>query len=207
LAGVVQRFVPVVFSLAMFCVIGFLVYMYYPENHFALKYQAAIDCRRIQAVHTIADLAERYKEKQGYYPLADGVRTSFDEQSSGRAISVIITNKELPKSYTVNPPAEIEGKMVSPHRFEEEIGRVLGIEVSLPYDPQTNFAWEKRFYLYKVTPDDQYSVSGILFSATEYTQKQGNHRYRYQVASTLYQDKNSRIYKAIKDKIAVCEAP
>jgi len=207
LAGVVHRFVSVVFSLTMFCVIGFLVYMYYPENHFALQYQAAIDCRRIQAVHTIADLAERYKEKRGYYPLADDVRVSFDAQSSNSAISVIITNKELPKSYTVNPPAEIEGKMILPHKFEEEVGQVLGIEVSLPYDPQTNFAWEKRFYLYKVMSDDQYSVSGILFSATKYTQKQGNHRHRYQVGSTLSRDKNTRIYKAIKEKIALCETP
>jgi len=199
LAGVVQRVVPVVFSLIMFCVIGFLAYMYYPENYFALQYQAVIDCRRIQAVHTIADLAERYKEKKGYYPLSNNFNVSSKDEPP-IATSVIITNKALPKSYMVNPPDEIEGKMLSPHRFEEEVGRVLGIKVKLPYDPQTNFAWEKRFYLYKVMPSGQYTVSGILFSATEHTQKQGDHRHRYQVGSMPSRDKSVRVYKNIKYK-------
>ena len=204
---IVRKIVPVAFSLVMFCVIGFLVYMYYPENHFALQYQAAVDCKRIQAVHAIADLAERYKEKQGYYPLADAVHGSNNKHSLDSAVSVIITNKPLPKSYTVNPPEEIEGRLLQPHRFEAEVGKALEIDVKLPYDPQTNFAWEKRFYLYKVMSNGQYLVSGILFSATEYTQEQGDHRHLYQVGSMRSPGDNIRIYKAIKDKFALCDPP
>ncbi len=181
--------------------------MYYPENYFALQYQAAIDCRRIEAVHAIADLAEKYHEKQGYYPLANNDFNSPDGQPPGTAISVIITNKVLPKSYTVNPPKEIEGELMPPSRFEQEVGRVLGADVKLPYDPQTNFAWEKRFYLYKVMPDGNYSVSGVLFSATEFTQKEANHRYRYQVGSTASQGDHPRLYSAIKNRSIVCAEP
>jgi len=207
LAGVIQRYTPVAFSWIMFSAIGFLVYMYYPENYFALQYQTAIDCRRIAAVHAIADLAERYHEKQGYYPLSNDYFNSANGQSSGAVVSVIITNKALPKSYTVNPPSEIEGELIPPVRFEKEVGRVLGVDVKLPYDPQTNFAWEKRFYLYKTTLDGGYTVSGILFSATEFTQKQASHRYRYQVGSTPSQVDKIRDYNAIKSKSIVCAEP
>jgi hypothetical protein len=181
--------------------------MYYPENYFALQYQAAVDCKRIQAVHAIADLAERYKVKQGYYPLMDVVQDSYGEQAETAAVSVIITDKQLPKSYIVNPPKEIEGRLLQPSRFEKEVGEVLGIAVKLPYDPQTNFAWEKRFYLYKVNSDGQYSVSGTLFSETEYTQKQGAHRYQYQVGSAHIAGDNTRIYNSIKDKFISCDSP
>ena len=190
----------------MFCVIGFLAYMYYPENHFALQYQAAIDCKRIQAVHEIADWAERFHAKQGHYPLANHYPLPDGKQSI-TAISVIITDKTLPKSYAVNPPREIEGMLIPPGRFEKEIEQALGIDIKLPYDPQTNFAWEKRFYLYKALSDGHYSVSGILFSATEHTQKQANHRHQYQVGSTPSQVNRTRQYKTIQNKSVVCEAP
>ena len=205
--GLVQRYVPVVFSLLMFSVIGFLVYMHYPENHFALQYQAAVDCKRTQAVHTIADLAERFYKKQGYYPLANYYSASGDRSLPDAGISVIITNKALPKSYAINPPPEIEGLLVSPGRFKKEVSDVLGIDVELPFDPQTNFAWEKRFYLYKVKPGDRYSVSGVLFSATKYTQKQDDHRHQYQVGSASSQIDKLRVYSSIQNKSVVCASP
>jgi len=207
LTGRFQKYFPVAFSLIMFFIIGFLVYMYYPENHFALQYQAAVDCKRVQAVHNIAGLAERFYERQGYYPLANYSHASRDKQSPGSAISVIVTDKELPRSYTVNPPLEIEGKLIMPGWFEEEVSRVLGVKVKLPYDPQTNFAWEKRFYLYKVMPDGNYSVSGILFSPTEYTQKEAKHRHRYKVVSMPSKMNNGRSYKAIENEQIICEKP
>ncbi len=207
MAGFVQRYAPAVFSLLMFSVIGFLAYMYYPENHFALQYQAAVDCKRTQAVHAIADLAERFYKKQGYYPLADYYSASDKRSLPDAGISVIITNKELPKSYLLNPPPEIEGLLVSSERFEKEVASVLGVDVALPFDPQTNFAWEKRFYLYKVKPGDRYSVSGVLFSATEYTQKQGDHRHQYQVGSASSRVDELRIYNSIQNRSVVCESP
>ncbi len=197
MTGAIQKYLPAAFSLTMFGIIGFLAYMYYPENHFARQYQAAIDCKRVQDVHAIATLAERYQQRQGHYPLAN----------RQTVVSVIITDKRLPKSYRINPPREIEGELVMADQFEEEVSRVLNTAIQLPNDPQTNFAWEKRFYLYKTTPDGGYKVSGILFSATTHTQKEADHRHRYQVGSTLSREDMTRPYSDIKEPQAKCGPP
>jgi hypothetical protein len=190
------------FSWVMFCIIGFLIYMYYPENHFALQYQAAIDCQRINRVHTIAELVERYYAKQGYYPLS-----RKDGNNEQQIVSVIISDKELPRSYVVNPPPEIQGRLMPPEELDQELERVLGEEVTLPYDPQTSFAWEKRFYLYKTTADGDYSVSGTLFSATDESVEEASHRHIYRVGSRAFPNEKISDYKAIAEKQLTCQKP
>ena len=188
----------------MLGIIGFLIYMYYPDNHFALQYQAAIDCRRINAVHAIAELAERYRSQQGYYPLSRN-RGSEEPQ----IVSVVVSNKELPRSYAVRPPPEIQGVLIPPDQLDQALEQVLGEAIELPDDPQTNFAWEKRFYLYKTTADGGYSVSGTLFSATEHTVEETSRRFRYQVGMGVMAlaAEKVRPYLAIEQKIVHCASP
>lgn len=190
------------FNWLMFCILGFLIYMYYPENHFALQYQAAIDCRRINEVHAIAELAERYYIHQGYYPLSRQAGSAAPQ-----AVSVVVSDKALPRSYAVRPPPEIQGVLIPPDQLAQELERVLGEKITLPYDPQTNFAWEKRFYLYKTTKEGNYSVSGTLFSATEYTRREAKRRHSYQVGSTVSATGKSRLYQSIDEKQAICQSP
>jgi len=189
-------------SWLMFGIIGFLIYMYYPENHFALQYQAAIDCQRINQVHSIAELVERYHTKQGYYPLSKN-----NSADASQSVSVIISDKALPKSYSVRPPPEIQGVLIPPDRLNQELERILEKKITLPYDPQTNFAWEKRFYLYKTTADGHYSVSGTLFSAMEQSVEEASHRHRYQVGSNTVVTEKIRRYQDIAEKQLTCPKP
>jgi len=189
-------------SWLMLSIIGFLIYMYYPENHFALQYQAAIDCQRINQVHAVATLVERYHAKQGYYPLSKNNSTDAPQ-----LISVIISDKALPRSYSIRPPPEIQGILLLPALFDQELERVLGEEVTLPYDPQTNFAWEKRFYLYKTTEDGHYSVTGTLFSKTEQTQQVAKRQHHYQVGSKASKGDKIQRFHDIETKERTCQKP
>ncbi|MCF6282256.1 MAG: hypothetical protein L3J28_08610 [Candidatus Polarisedimenticolaceae bacterium] len=191
-----------IFSWAMFGIIGFLIYMYYPENHFALQYQASIDCRRINDVHAIAALVERYHDQQGYYPLSRERGTEVPQ-----VVSVIVSDKELPRSYSVRPPPEIRGMLIPPDVLDHELERILNEKVILPYDPQTSFAWEKRFYLYRTTADSHYSVTGTLFSANEHSVEQASHRHHYQVGSIASSAEKIQQYRSIKQKVLTCAAP
>ncbi len=186
----------------MFAVLGFLIYMYYPENHFALQYQASIDCQRINDVHAIATLIERYHAQQGYYPLSR--ERSSD---SPQLISVIISDKELPRSYSVRPPPEIQGRLIPPERLDQALEAALGEAVTLPYDPQTNFAWEKRFYLYKTTAEGGYRVSGALFSERETTLADDKHRHYYRVGSKASQSDKVQRFRDILVKKLTCQKP
>jgi len=189
-------------SWLMLSIIGFLIYMYYPENHFALQYQAAIDCQRINQVHTIAELVERYHAQQGYYPLSKNGKTD-----SPQVVSVIISDKELPRSYSVRPPPEIQGTLIPPDKLDFALEQVLAEKVTLPYDPQTSFAWEKRFYLYKTTTEGGYSVSGTLFSANKNSIEEAKHRHRYQVGSEAHVATKQQKYQDIKERVLTCQKP
>lgn len=79
--------------------------------------------------------------------------------------------------------------------------------VTLPYDPQTNFAWEKRFYLYKTTEDGHYSVTGTLFSKTEQTQQVAKRQHHYQVGSKASKGDKIQRFHDIETKERTCQKP
>lgn len=170
-----RNLVATVISLGLFMVVGFLAYMYYPENYFALQYQKTADCKRQQDIQRTAELIERYFSVEGHYPLS-----SISRQ---HGISMVLTEEELPRQFKVNPPPEIRGELVPAAKLKQALELSLGETIELPADPQTAFAWGSRYYLYQLDKNGDYSLSATLFSATEHTHELSKYQHSYRVGS------------------------
>lgn len=183
-----------IISLSLFLVVGFMAYMYYPENYFALQYQNAADCQRQKDIHQAAKLIERYFELTGHYPLADN-----------HAVSIVLTEEELPRQFEVNPPPEIKGELVPATKLKTALEQALGEEITLPTDPQTAFAWGSRFYLYQLDSKGGYRLSATLFSATKHTHELSEYQHSYRVGSKASLQEKIRRFKDIADMLLECE--
>ena len=183
-------------SLSLFLVVGFMAYMYYPENYFALQYQNSADCQRQQDIHQAAELIERYFKLTGHYPLADN-----------QAVSVVLTEEELPRQFKVNPPPEIRGELVPAAELKRALEQTLKEKIRLPADPQTAFAWGSRYYLYELDSGGNYSLSATLFSETEHTLEQTDYRHSYRVGSKASTSEKIRYFLAINDAPLECGQP
>jgi len=179
--------------------VGFLAYMYYPENHFALEYQKVADCQRQKDIHRAAELIERYFELTGHYPL--------DSPPAHREISVILTEEALPRQFKVNPPPEIRGELIPAAELKRTLEQTLKEKIRLPADPQTAFAWGSRYYLYRLDTGGNYSLSATLFSRTTHTLEQDRYRHSYHVGSKKSEHEGMRRYIDIAGEVLECAAP
>jgi hypothetical protein len=186
-------------SLGLFLVVGFMAYMYYPENHFALQYQATADCQRQKDIHETAVLIERYFRLTGHYPL--------DTPSARREISMVLTEEVLPRQFKVNPPPEIRGELLPAAELKRALEQTLKEKIRLPADPQTAFAWGSRYYLYRLGSDGDYSLSATLFSRTDHTLERDRYRHNYQVGSKKSESEGMRRYIDIAGDVLECAAP
>ncbi len=184
-------------SITLFCLVGLLAYLYYPENHFALQYQAAADCQRRQDIHQTAGLIERYFKLTGRYPL--------DAGADRHALSVVLTEEQLPRQFEVNPPPEISGELRPAAALKSALELALGEQIRLPADPQTAFAWGSRYYLYQLDSDGDFSLSAALFAATEHTHQQTRYRHLYRVGSKSSAPEKIRHYSQISTAELECE--
>lgn len=184
-------------SLGLFLVVGFMAYMYYPENHFALQYQKGADCQRRQDIHRTAELIERYFGLKGHYPLgADPTQLP---------ISVVLSEETLPRQFLVNPPPEISGRLVPASRLKNTLQEGLGERVHLPADPQTAFAWGSRYYLYQLNGSGDYHLSATLFSPTEQSLKKGRYHHRFQVGSKASASEKTQQFSEIAEVRLECD--
>jgi len=190
----VRNLLATIVSVGLFLIVGFMAYMYYPENYFALQYQNAADCQRQKDIHQAAKLIERYFELTGHYPLADN-----------QAVSVVLTEEELPRQFKVNPPPEISGKLIPAAALKLALEQTLGEQIRLPADPQTAFAWGSRYYLYQLDDNGDYSLSATLFSATKHTHELSEYQHSYRVGSKISPQEKIRRFKNIADMLLECE--
>jgi hypothetical protein len=168
----VRNILATALSLPFFLIVGFMAYMYYPENQFALQYQQRADCQRRQDLHQVAELLERHFGRTGHYPL-----------TGSTPISTVLTEEALPRQFKVNPPPEITGSLVPAAELKAALEQGLGEEIKLPADPQTAFAWGSRYYLYQLDDNGDYLLTATLFSETPQTFKQARYRYLYRIGS------------------------
>lgn len=140
-----------------------------------LDYQRATDPKRVEDVHKIAELVEKFHEKAGRYPLTNG--------DFKLPVDVPITKKKY------NWPAST----VQMHTFEEKLNSVLGSNTKVPVDPQKVDALGGRRLYWYYSDGKDYIVSAYLFFETANTRSIGPYTHKYQVGSTSVPEK--KIFK------------
>lgn len=156
------------------------------------------DADRIQDVHRIAEICEKFKEKTGYYPYAE----LFEDVEDGYVavpVAVNIYHDELPEQYKW-PPLGRSGTIVSTEEFLSYLEKELGEKVELPYDGRiVEFKppYVPTFYQYLYN-GRAYFVSAILTAPTQHTRELFPGYYKYQVGSVEVPSKKILKYLNVK---------
>ena len=157
---------------------------------------AKTDADRINDVHAIAEIIERYHDITGKYPFQE----NWDIMPPGYKfvpITVNITDQELPPKYLVPVPGN-PGSVLPTDKFENYLSAVLGEKITLPYDDrdvrQPNCAPFHQFYY----DGKRYLVSAVLENPTPDTRTYNKVCHKYTVGSQA--DPEHKILKYTRKK-------
>lgn len=153
---------------------------------------AKTDSQRMEDVHRIAGVIEKYRQKTGRYPYAE----NWDNVAEGMVairIGVFISSQELPKEYRY-PPGGRTGAILLYKDFITYLGKVLGKALRLPQDDLDPNAWVPYQFAFDGT---NYFISAHLTGPNKFTRPvTGAHK--YQVGSIGNASMKIRAYSEIR---------
>lgn len=146
------------------------------------SYQKWADCTRINDIYYIAGLIEEFKQKKGYYPLAEDYEEPDAEGWVSVPVMVNITHRELAEQY-LHMPGNMSGRVAPTTEFVEELTQVLGRKIEIPSDPQNVPTFAPNFYQYIAFPNRNYVLSAYLYTSNKNAVELGPHYNKYSVGS------------------------
>lgn len=180
------RFFLIAVVIITFPLVSFLLYQYIDEHPGEAGDLEWADLCRVNAVHEIAAMAERYKEQTGAYPFAG---------SANVPVEVILSGDPL-RGEERFPNPGTSGIVLDWRYFWEEINKVSQVSPRVPVDPPRTGAHAPNYIQY-YTDHKNYFVAASLDHPTDNTRKVGQHYYKYEVGSIAIPEKKIRNFKEI----------
>lgn len=135
--------------------------------------QQDFDMARLRDIETLGKHIERYKEVVGTYPL---------QGQSELPNYVHIATREQTEQIRGKPPYEHVVTSVS--TFVDELERVLGPDIEIPFDPQRVAVNKPNFYIYLIV-DDTYFLAVHLFEPYPFANQVSDHYHKLEVSNAV----------------------